>query len=193
MENNNLSDKPILNIKHMVCSVCIRVVREKMALLQLPVVEVELGRVFLERDLQADELSQVKEILQEQGFELVLPNKPKVTEQIKLLIQQVIYQPEGPKNIKFSEYLARNIGRDYSFLSHTFSRLEKITIEKYIIQQKVIYAQKLLADPALSLRQIAERLSFSSVSHLSLQFKRITGCTPSKFREQLEPPKSCLV
>lgn len=190
MENINLSDKPILKIKHMVCSVCIRVVREKLALLQLPVVEVELGRVFLDRNLEADELSQVKEILQEQGFELVLPNKPKVTEQIKLLIQQVIYQPQGPKNIKFSEYLARNIGRDYSFLSHTFSRLEKITIEKYILQQKVIYAKNLLADPGLSLRQIAERLSFSSVSHLSLQFKRITGYTPSKFREQLEAAKS---
>jgi AraC family transcriptional regulator len=161
-----------------------------MALLQLAVLEVELGRVVLERDLEADELRQVGEILQEQGFELVLPNQPKVTEQIKRLIHEVIYQQEGPKNIKFSEYLARNIGRDYSFLSHTFSRLDKMTIEKYIILQKIIYAKKLLADPELSLSQVASRLSFSSVSHLSLQFKRITGYTPSKFRTLLKTKKS---
>ena len=190
MENNNLSDKPILNIKHMVCSICIRVVREKMAYLGLPVLEVELGRVFLERNLEADELRQVREILQEQGFELVLLNKPKITEQIKTLIHEVIYQPEGPKDVKFSEYLARTIGRDYSFLSHTFSRLEKMTIEKYILRQKVIYAKELLADPEISLSQIASRLSFSSVSHLSLQFKKITGYTPSRFRTLLETEKT---
>ena len=180
-----------LYIKHMVCSICIRIVREKLASKALPVREVKLGRVWLERALEPAELDEVAMLLQEEGFELIITNKFKIIEQIKKLIGKTIYPNGSAKNLKYSEYLAKCIGRDYSFLSHTFSTLENITIEKYIIYQKTERAKELLNNPNLALNHIANLLAYSSVGHFSKQFKNVTGISPSEYRKSQVKVNEC--
>ncbi|WP_192825386.1 AraC family transcriptional regulator [Rufibacter sp. LB8] len=134
----------VFYIKNMVCSICIRVIQEKLIFLALPVQEVELGWVRFKKILEPEELNRVGQALGEEGFEIILSNKSKIVEQIKELIGQTLYPNESPKGLKYSEYLSKSIGRDYSFLSHTFSALENLTIEKYVICQKADRAKTTL-------------------------------------------------
>ena len=187
MKDNTPFQKPTLYIKNMVCTVCLRIVREKLEHLHLPYLDIQLGRVYLERELDDRERQQLQELLRENGFDLLLPKKSKLIEQIKALVHEVLNQEPVPRSILFSRYLVQRIGRDYSFLSKIFSQAEHITIEKYVIQQKVNRAKILLASPELSLSQIAGLLAYSSVNHLSAQFKQVTGYTPSQFRNLMGP------
>lgn len=170
-------------IKNMVCPRCIRIIKEQLMLLNLPVIEVHLGHVDLERPLEAAEKDKVIEFLSDYGFELLEERKAKLVEQIKTLIIDAVHYKEEPITSNYSTYLAQTIGKDYSTLSHAFSSMESVTIEKYIILQKIEYIKAQLEYEELSLGEIASKLHYSSLSHLSKQFKSVTGYTPSEYKK----------
>lgn len=172
-------------IKNMVCPRCVRVVREELERLDLPVGEVELGEAGFSRKITDAELAGVRTALEENGFELLDDRKQRLVEQLKQLIIEMIHTGSTDKkpHENNSAYIARKLGHDYNSLSSLFSASENLTIEKYIILQKAERVKELLAYGELSLSEIAYQLDYSSVAHLSAQFKKVTGLSPSHFRK----------
>jgi AraC family transcriptional regulator len=170
----------ILYIKNMVCPRCIRVVREELEKAGLAVEEVKLGEA---RVLGATDTARIGEILKANGFELLEDKNIRLVEKIKSLIIDLVHHRGEPINENYSSYLSRETGKDYSVLSHLFSEAENITIEKYIINQKIEKVKELLVYNELSLSEIAYMLGYSSVAYLSSQFKQVTGFTPSGFKK----------
>lgn len=172
-------------IKNMVCPRCVRVVREELERLDLPVGEVELGEAGFSREITDAELAGVRTALEENGFELLDDRKQRQVEQLKQLIIEMIHTGSADKkpHENNSSYIARKLGQDYNSLSSLFSASENLTIEKYIILQKAERVKELLAYGELSLSEIAYQLDYSSVAHLSAQFKKVTGLSPSYFRK----------
>lgn len=178
------SSKPMLYIKHMVCPRCIYLVRTELERLNISVKEIQLGTVELIEPLQEGEYLVVKAALERFGFELIQDQKTRIIEQIKTLVLDLVRYSKEPISVKYSEYLARETGKDYSMLSNLFSGAEKTTIEKYIILQKIEFVKELLTYDELSLSQIATKLSYSDLGYLSRQFKEITGLTPTEYKKQ---------
>ncbi|GAB3269898.1 hypothetical protein GCM10027347_40200 [Larkinella harenae] len=173
-----------LYIKHMVCGRCKRVVREILEELGMDVLQVELGEVEI-RELPATvSLDQIKQLLAENDFELLEDRKAVVVEQIKTLIVNEVHHDrrERPEHQNLSDFLTQKVGYDYSYLSHLFSALEGMTIEKYLIAQKIEKVKEYLRYGELTLSEIAWRLGYSSTQHLSNQFKQIVGLTPSDYK-----------
>lgn len=172
-----------LYIKNMVCSRCIRVVREELEKLGIKYNSVQLGEIELTEDISESSLSVLGKALLENGFELIDDSKNKIIEEIKTLIIKSIYEDSKPETTNYSDYLSSATGKPYPVLSSLFSSVENITIEKFIIMQKIERAKELLVYGELTLSEIAFRLGYSSSQHLSNQFKKITGFTPSYFKE----------
>ncbi len=170
-----------LHIKNMVCDRCIRTVRSLLTELGATVMDVQLGKAEIEGDLDPE---RVRKRLMKEGFDLVEDRKYVLVEGIKSIIIDLIYN-KGLHTIKVpvSEYLASALARDYHYLSTLFSQLESITIEKYLLLQKIERTKELLVYDELTLTQIAHNLGYSSVAYLSGQFKQTTGFTPSEFKK----------
>ncbi|MFM9838695.1 MAG: helix-turn-helix domain-containing protein [Cyclobacteriaceae bacterium] len=171
-----------LYIKNMVCDRCKTAVANALKNQHIPFQHIELGEVILQEDLSKEKLAALKNNLEQLGFELIDNKKSKTIEKIKAEIIKAIHQPERKIKINFSSFLAEKIGKDYSSLSSLFSEVEGTTIEQYIIHQKIERAKELLVYDELSLSEIANLLNYSSVAHLSNQFKKVTGLTPSHFK-----------
>jgi AraC-like DNA-binding protein len=171
-------------IKNMVCNRCIKVVREEFEKLGLVVKNIQLGEVELLSDETKLDMQKIDNVLKSNGFELLDNKNSKIIEKVKILIIDMIRKVDSGKDIdiNFSEYLAQETGLNYNYLSTLFSSLEGITIEKYIIHQKIEKVKELIVYGELTLSEIAFRLGYSSVQHLSNQFKKITGLTPSYFK-----------
>jgi len=168
----------------MVCSRCIKVVKEELAGLGYTIRNIELGEVALKETLAADDLETIARLLSDNGFELIDDRKSQIINRIKTLIIEFIhYDREKPVQMNLSEYLATELAHDYSYLSNLYSSVEGITIEKYLINQKIEKVKELLVYDELSLNEISYQLGYSSVQHLSNQFKKITGLTPSHFKK----------
>ncbi|WP_234462354.1 helix-turn-helix domain-containing protein [Adhaeribacter terrigena] len=159
-------------------------IRTELERLNIAVKEIQLGTVEFMQPLMEDEFSAVKTALEKFGFEIIQDQKSRIVEQIKTLVIDLIRYSKEPISIKYSEFLARETGKDYSMLSNLFSGSENITIEKYIILQKIEYVKELLTYDELSLSQIAAKLSYSDLGYLSRQFKEITGKTPTEYKKQ---------
>ncbi|HEX5625282.1 MAG TPA: AraC family transcriptional regulator [Saprospiraceae bacterium] len=172
-----------LYIKNMVCPRCIAAVEQVFKNTGLPVTGVRLGEVSLANTPDEEQLADLKNKLQLLGFELLDDSRKQLIEKIKSIIIQHIHQMDGDP-FNFSEVLARELNKEYSQLSKLFSTTEGITIEQYVILQKVEKAKELIIYDQLNLSEIAYRLGYSSVAHLSGQFKKITGLTPSQFKAQ---------
>ncbi len=176
-----------LHIKNMVCNRCIRVVTEELTKLELQIKTVELGEVVVTDEPGEEKLEQIGNVLIKNGFELIDDRKGQMIDHIKTVIIELIhYQKEKGEHVNFSDYLSKKIGYDYSYLSNLFSSVEGTTIEKYIIHQKIEKAKELLVYDELTLSEISWQLGYSSVQHLSRQFKKITGLTPSHFKKVKE-------
>ncbi|MBR8535489.1 helix-turn-helix domain-containing protein [Carboxylicivirga sediminis] len=176
--------KTILHIKNMVCNRCIKVVKEEFDILKLPVTSIELGIVELDKELSSVDINKVKAVLSDNGFELIDDKKGQLVDSIKtLIIEKIHHSDVEGETVNSSDYLSNALGYDYSYLSKLFSSVEGLTIEKYIILQKIEKAKELLVYNELSLKEIAWKLGYSSVQHLSSQFKKITGLTPSHFKQ----------
>ena len=171
----------------MVCNRCIKVVREEFDNLNIEIEEIELGKVSVASPLDNNQIENIRAVLNENGFELIDDKKSQIIDRIKtLIIEHVHYSTENESTINSSDFISREIGYDYSYLSNLFSSVEGITIEKYIINQKIEKVKELLVYNELSLKEIAYQLGYSSVQHLSNQFKKVTGLTPSHFKKLKE-------
>ncbi len=178
----------VLHIKNMVCNRCIKVVVEELEKLLLDVRSITLGEVIVAGDVSSAQHENVRRVLAANGFELIEDKKVRTIERIKLAILKLIRSGELEKGFegKYSEYLAKEIGQEYSSLSGLFSSRESITIEHYIILQKIERAKELLKYHELTLSEISYKLGYSSVAHLSGQFKKITGMTPTRFKKIMQ-------
>ncbi len=173
-----------LHIKNMVCPRCIKVVKDEFSTLGIEIKEIELGRVEVVNPLSDNQVSQVRTVLEENGFELIDDKKGMLIDAIKtLVIDKVHHSTEPEDKLLTSDFIALQLGHDYSYLSHLFSSVEGTTIEKYIINQKIEKVKELLVYDELTLNEISYQLGYSSVQHLSNQFKKITGLTPSHFKK----------
>lgn len=180
---NNISMQ--LLIKNMVCNRCVRVVREELERIGLSVSKVELGIASINLTGTAIQYDVIQHALQKEGFELIEDHKASIIERIKHLIINEIHhhKSEKPASQNFSDFLVGKIGYEYSYLSNLFSSVEKTTIEKYIIAQKIERTKALLLNGEISLSEIAWQLDYSSVAHLSNQFKQVEGISPSEFKK----------
>ncbi len=171
----------------MVCNRCIRVVTEELTNLGLHLKTVELGEAVVEDEPDDDKLKEIDKVLKENGFELIDDRKGQLIDHIKTVIIELIhYRKEMDEHINFSDFISKEVGYDYSYLSNLFSSVEGTTIEKYIIHQKIEKAKELLVYDELTLSEIAWQMGYSSVQHLSRQFKKVTGLTPSHFKKVKE-------
>ncbi|WP_044262816.1 helix-turn-helix domain-containing protein [Saccharicrinis fermentans] len=172
-----------LHIKNMVCKRCIKVVRDEFTKLNLKIEEVELGQAKVLSPISNAKMTEIKNVLQQNGFELIGDKKSQQIAKIKTIIIEKIHHSEKAfDSINSSDYIAKEMGLDYSYLSHLFSSVEGITIEKFTINQKIEKVKELLVYNELSLNEISYQLGYSSVQHLSAQFKKVTGLTPSHFK-----------
>lgn len=172
-----------LYIKNMVCSRCKMVVKSEFEKLGLQTISVELGEVELEKEISDEQKEVLLENLQVLGFDLMDDKKTKTVERIKNLIVDLVHHKNNDLKINLSDYLAENLNQDYNSLSNLFSEIENTTIEKYFISQKIEKVKELLIYNELSLSEIADILNYSNVAHLSNQFKKITGFTPTSFKQ----------
>ena len=173
----------ILHIKNMVCDRCIMVVRQQLENLNFQVTDITLGKATIGPDPGEGQLLEISSSLKLMGFELIDNEKQKVVEQIKNhIIQEVHYTDLSISHVIFSGLLSAKLLKDYAYLSRLFSEYEDITIEKFIIQQKVEKVKELMQYGQLNLNEIAYQMGYSSSAHLSAQFKNITGLTPSQYK-----------
>ncbi|MEX2379447.1 MAG: AraC family transcriptional regulator [Vicingaceae bacterium] len=172
-----------LYIKNMVCSRCKMVVKSELEKLGLQLLSVDLGEVETLSSIPAAQKEEIRERLKSFGFELIDDKKSKIIEKIKTLLIELIYHKNIELNINISEYISQNLSFDYASLSNLFSEVEGTTIEKYFILQKIERVKELLMYDEMSLSEIAFLLNYSSVGYLSNQFKKVTGLTPSHFKQ----------
>ena len=181
-----------VNIKNMVCPRCIDAVENVFNDLNVEVLSVQLGEVVIENDLVASQKVQLSEALTAKGFELLEDQKAKLISAIKsIVIEQVFYKKEN-LSTNFSDLLSEKLNHEYSSLSRLFSSTEGVTIEKFILKQKIERVKELIFYKELTLSQIAYEVGYSSVAHLSTQFKKETGMNPSEFKKLKESRRNSL-
>jgi len=167
----------------MVCNRCIKVVKDEFEKIGLEIKNIILGEVELSVEPTKEQLRNINNVLEQNGFELIENRKAKIIEKVKNIVIKTIYNDEKKSDKKkFSEIIVSEVGMEYHYLSSLFSSLESITIEQYIILQKIERAKELLKYDELTLSEIAYKLGYSSVQHLSNQFKKITGLSASEFK-----------
>ncbi len=173
-----------LYIKNMVCNRCITAVQNELIRLELHPITVQMGIARLKEDkLDEGKLLILNKNLNALGFELLDKGKSWIIEQIKNLIIERIFHTEFlEQKINWSVLISDTVFHEYSYLSSLFSSVEGITIEQYIIRQKIERVKELIFYDELNLSEIANKLGYSSISHLSAQFKKVTGQTPSQFK-----------
>lgn len=172
-----------LYIKNMVCNRCIEAVQEELVKLNIEFLRIDLGEVELKESLNAENTIELNHCLTNRGFELLEDRNSQITEQIKALIIDSIHHRKGALKSNYSTFLEQEIGKDYSSLSSLFSSVEGVTIERFVILQKLEKIKELLIYDELNLSQISYQLGYSSVQHLSNQFKKSTGMSPSQFKK----------
>jgi len=169
-------------IKKMVCDRCIAVVSNIFREAGFPVKDVQLGNISVETAIPTEQLKLIEEKLKNSGFEIISDAKSRLIDQIKNLIIDLIYKHPEKIRVNYSDYLSDQINLDYSYLSTFFSSVEGVTIEKYIIRLKTERVKELIVYDEKTLSEIAFEMGYSSVAHLSGQFKKVTGFTPSYYK-----------
>ena len=174
----------------MVSMRCKMVVKEELRKLGLHFIIVDMGVVDIMENITAEQREEIRIALLKSGLELMDDKKAMLIEKIKnVIIEMVHYSDELPK-INFSVYLGEKLNYDYTYLSNLFSEVQGITIEKFIISHKIERVKELIIYDELSLTEIAWNMHYSSVAHLSNQFKKITGLSPSHFKKLKDKRRS---
>jgi len=171
-----------LFIKNMVCNRCIMAVKSELDKLGIEPTDLKLGEVTLEKELTTQEKEKLSRVLVSLGFEMISDKKSRIIEQIKNIIIALVHHQNNEIKTNISDVLSSNLHHDYNYLSNLFSEAEGTTIEKYFIAQKIEKVKELLVYDELSLSEIAFRFNYSSVAYLSNQFKKVTGLSPSHFK-----------
>ena len=172
-----------LHVKNMVCQRCIMSVENIFDKLKLPYHNISLGEAHVESRLTSEQLDALEKELKNVGFELIDSRVNKLVENIKQAVMEYLSLGMDSQNIKLSSFITNRIPYDYSYLSDLFSSIEGKTIEQFFILQRIEKVKELLVYDQLSLTEISYQTGFSSVHHLSSQFKKVTGLTPSHFKK----------
>jgi len=178
-----------LYIKYMVSNRCKLKVVEGLRKLDLQYVEIELGMVDLVKKTTQEQWEALNIDLKKSGLELMDNKKSILIERIKNVITESVHNSTDTLKVNFSDYLSDALGYDYHYLANIFSEVKGITIERYIIANRIERVKELLLYDELTLTEIADQMDYSSVAHLSNQFKKVTGLTPSYFKQLQEHRK----
>ena len=180
-------DHTKIHIKNMVCPRCISTVQQVFNSMNIDCREVRLGEVIVSTALSEEQRSILSEKLKKNGFELLQDQKSKLINQIKSVIIKQIHHSHEPLTTNFSTLLSDQLHHEYTSMSKLFSMVEGITIERFILKQKIERVKEFLFYDELTLTEIAYQMNYSSVAHLSTQFKKETGMTPSEFKKLRNP------
>lgn len=172
-----------LYIKFMVSLRCKMVVRSELEKLGIPYSSLDLGMVETIGTLTAEQIEMLRKNLLKSGLELLEDKKSILIEKIKNVIIEMVHYTEDMPKVNYSNYISDKLGYDYAYLANIFSEVKGITIQQFIINHKIERVKELLLYDELSLAEIAYRLHYSSAAHLSNQFKKVTGLTPSFFKK----------
>lgn len=172
-----------LYIKYMVSVRCKMAVKEALEKLRLPYAYVDLGEIETLENPSAAQREQLKTALRKSGLELMDDHKAILIEKVKNVIVEMVHYAEEPPKVNFSVFLAEKLHHDYTYLSNLFSEVVGTTIEHFIIAHKIERVKELIVYDELNLTEISYLLHYSSVAHLSNQFKKVTGLTPSHFKK----------
>lgn len=159
------------------------IVRSELEKIDCHPIVLELGEVEIAEDLSEEEIRSLTSSLRHFGLEVMEDRKGLIIERIKKIIIEMVHYSEEPLVTNFSDFLAAKLNYDYHYLSNLFSEVKGTTIEHYIISHKIERAKELIIYNELNLTEIAYKLHYSSVAHLSNQFKKVTGLTPSFFKK----------
>jgi len=169
------------------------VVKDELKKMGLHYIVVDLGEVDIMENLTASQLLELKNALLETGLELMDDKRASLIERIKNVITEMVHHSEEMIKTNFSDYLSEKLQYDYTFLSNLFSEVQGSTITQYVILNKVERIKELIKYDDLNLTEIAYKMNYSSVAHLSNQFKKVTGLTPSHFKKLSEQRRGPLV
>jgi YesN/AraC family two-component response regulator len=175
-----------LYFKHMVSNRCKIIVQSELESLGLHYGRIELGEVEIEENIALEKWNELNAALKRSGIELMDDKKSILIEKIKNAILEHVHQSEGPLEINFSVYLSGKLKHDYTYLANLFSESQDITIEHFLIMHKIERVKELLLYDELNITEIAWKMGYSSVAHLSNQFKKLTTLKPSDFK-RLKP------
>jgi AraC-like DNA-binding protein len=180
-----------ISIKNMVCQRCVKVVRDELTKAGFTVHDVVLGRADVDLHDPKKDMETIRRLLESNGFALLEDQNVRMVEHIKQTIIELVQSGQLEEfDRKLSDYLVERVHRDYHSMSSLFSSVESVTIEKYFILQKIEKIKEWLAYNEWTLSEMAYKLGYSSVAHLSRQFRDVTGMTPSDFkRAQVKPRK----
>lgn len=181
-----------LYIKYMVSLRCKIMVQEELKRLGLRYVLVDLGVVEILEDISDIQRDQLKVNLLQSGLELMDDKKSILIEKIKNVIVEMIHYADELPPENFSDYISKQLGYDYTYLANTFSEVKGITIQQFIILHKIERVKELLLYDELNLTEISYKLNYSSVAHLSNQFKKVTGLSPSFYKKLKQKRKNNL-
>jgi AraC-like DNA-binding protein len=167
----------------MVCLRCKIAVKEELTKLGLHPVTIELGEAEISDKISISQHDQLNTALLKLGLELIDDKRSILIQQIKTVIIELVHSSKAPLIIKFSEFLSQKLNHDYTYLANLFSEVQGSTIEKFYITHKIERVKELLIYDELNLTEISHLMNYSSVSHLSIQFKKVTGLTPTHFKK----------
>lgn len=167
----------------MVCIRCKMVVKAELEKLGLEYISVDLGEANLTGNITEDQKKKLDVSLKKSGLELLDDKKSMLVEKIKIIIIELVHYREDQLKVNLSDFLSEKLNYDYTYLANLFSETQGTTIEKFLINHKIERVKELLVYDELNLKEIAFKIHYSSVAHLSSQFKRITGLTPSQFKQ----------
>ncbi|MBC8986469.1 helix-turn-helix transcriptional regulator [Pedobacter sp. N36a] len=173
----------VLYVKNMVCDRCVMIVRQQLEQLHFEVKDITLGKVLVAPDPTSAQLQDISATMELLGFELMDKEKDQLVEQVKNKVIELVHHSDlNEVHQSLISIIADRLDKDYAYLSRLFSDVEGLTIERYIIQQKIEKVKELLEYGELNLNEISYKMGYSSSAHLSAQFKSVTGLSPSKYK-----------
>jgi AraC-like DNA-binding protein len=175
-----------LFVKYMVSNRCKMAVKEELKKLGLHFIVVDLGEVEIMETITLEQRAKLKESLLDSGLELMDDKKAVLIEKIKNTVIEMVHHSDEMIKTNFSDYLSEKLNHDYTYLANLFSEVQGTTIEHFIINHKIERIKELIIYDELNITEIAYKMNYSSVAHLSNQFKKVTGLSPSHFKQLKE-------
>jgi len=172
-----------LYIKYMVSNRCKLAVKEELRRLGLHFILVDLGEIEIMEDITPEQKDELRSALLNSGLELMDDKRAVLIEKIKNAIIEMVHHTDEMIKVNFSDYLSEKLNHDYTYLANLFSEIQGTTIEQFVIHHKIERIKELIIYDELNITEIAWKMNYSSVAHLSNQFKKITGLTPSHFKQ----------
>ena len=174
----------------MVSERCKMAVKEELKKLRLHFIVVDLGEVEIMEDISLEQRNELKASLLLSGLELMDDKRAMLIERIKNVIIQMVHHTEEPIKTNFSDFLSEKLSHDYTYMANLFSEVQGTTIEQFIISHKIERIKELIIYGELNITEIAWKMNYSSVAHLSNQFKKMTGLSPSHFKQLKDKRRS---